>query len=539
AREKFGNQKAISSDQYFGRNNYDAEAQAEATSRLQAFSGATSISSNQYFGRQDEPPSLGSDVSLASLGNLSGSDLAKKLGQADLATLKNAVQAGAGKLADMVQDIQSRGPQYNRLYQRLALFEKETGNKVEIVFRGSHPELNDFLASTFNSTISPSEISKVQLDLISTHIKYAPSQVHFLQELGLDLVSDQQRSEFLDSALEASKVQNRLVQLPRMVDSRVLFYRADVFEKLGLTPPKTWQDLLMAASAIRRAELPVANSPNVSASDRGTGEASSQNEMMEGYIFPGKLSGLFGTFYELAMMEMQGSEALFDRQGRPIFEENVVINVLRFLRELVVSNAVPKDIERYYFDEVSALFAEGKVAMVADWPSFYGEMKRTLKEKQPEAKIKVMRYPVGANGKRVAYSGMHSFAIPTSCRHGPQATKLLHFLVRDDQQWIEASESGSFPTKRAVLQRLVEKTEEKRRLEGSEAELDSERLECLKMTVEKDMAMFPHLKTYPELEEALYPVIQGAMMGRVTCQEAAQQMKAIAIALGSVYEQCA
>ncbi|KAG8871712.1 ADP-ribosylation factor GTPase activating protein, ER-Golgi transport [Tulasnella sp. 332] len=54
AREKFGGQKAISSDMYFGRNAYDPEASAEAQSRLQNFQGATSISSNQYFGR-DEP----------------------------------------------------------------------------------------------------------------------------------------------------------------------------------------------------------------------------------------------------------------------------------------------------------------------------------------------------------------------------------------------------------------------------------------------------------------------------------------------------
>ncbi|KAG8949181.1 ADP-ribosylation factor GTPase activating protein, ER-Golgi transport [Tulasnella sp. 424] len=54
AREKFGNQKAISSDMYFGRGTYDPTAQSEAQGRLQQFQGATSISSNQYFGR-DEP----------------------------------------------------------------------------------------------------------------------------------------------------------------------------------------------------------------------------------------------------------------------------------------------------------------------------------------------------------------------------------------------------------------------------------------------------------------------------------------------------
>ncbi|KAG0094056.1 ADP-ribosylation factor GTPase activating protein, ER-Golgi transport [Podila epicladia] len=108
AREKFGNQKGISSDQYFGRNNYDADAQAEASNRLQSFSGATSISSNQYFGRPEESPTIGSDVSLPSLSNISGSELAKKLGSADLETLKNAVQTGAGKLTGILQDMQAR-----------------------------------------------------------------------------------------------------------------------------------------------------------------------------------------------------------------------------------------------------------------------------------------------------------------------------------------------------------------------------------------------------------------------------------------------
>src|SRR5690606_37038559 len=37
AREKFGNQKAISSDEFFGRNTYDPVAQSEAKQRLAGF----------------------------------------------------------------------------------------------------------------------------------------------------------------------------------------------------------------------------------------------------------------------------------------------------------------------------------------------------------------------------------------------------------------------------------------------------------------------------------------------------------------------
>ncbi|KAI8643346.1 hypothetical protein BD408DRAFT_401951 [Parasitella parasitica] len=52
ARDKFGNAKAISSDQYFGRNDYDSHRSTANASRLTQFQGSQSISSDQYFGRK-------------------------------------------------------------------------------------------------------------------------------------------------------------------------------------------------------------------------------------------------------------------------------------------------------------------------------------------------------------------------------------------------------------------------------------------------------------------------------------------------------
>ncbi|OAA54831.1 Arf GTPase activating protein [Niveomyces insectorum RCEF 264] len=54
ARNKFSNQKSISSDEYFGQGAYDANAVQEAKQRLQGFDGAAAISSNAYFGRPEE-----------------------------------------------------------------------------------------------------------------------------------------------------------------------------------------------------------------------------------------------------------------------------------------------------------------------------------------------------------------------------------------------------------------------------------------------------------------------------------------------------
>ncbi|KAI8975603.1 hypothetical protein BDF20DRAFT_617870 [Mycotypha africana] len=54
AQDKFGGAKAISSDQFFGRNEYDPAISAAESSRLSQFSNAKSISSDQYFGREPD-----------------------------------------------------------------------------------------------------------------------------------------------------------------------------------------------------------------------------------------------------------------------------------------------------------------------------------------------------------------------------------------------------------------------------------------------------------------------------------------------------
>ncbi|MGH9883734.1 MAG: extracellular solute-binding protein, partial [Pyrinomonadaceae bacterium] len=59
------------------------------------------------------------------------------------------------------------GPAYDPLYECLPRFEESTGIKVNVAFRGDHPALNHHLA----------ELAEVPYDLVSTHTKYAPSQL--------------------------------------------------------------------------------------------------------------------------------------------------------------------------------------------------------------------------------------------------------------------------------------------------------------------------------------------------------------------------
>ncbi|KAF2201470.1 arf GTPase-activating protein, variant [Delitschia confertaspora ATCC 74209] len=102
ARQKFGTQKSISSDEFFGRNAYDPSASAEAKSRLQGFEGATAISSNAYFGRPEE------DMQEEDYGDLESAakDFIRKFGNTagdDLENLTAALGDGAQRLQGAIR----------------------------------------------------------------------------------------------------------------------------------------------------------------------------------------------------------------------------------------------------------------------------------------------------------------------------------------------------------------------------------------------------------------------------------------------------
>ncbi|KUJ10389.1 ArfGap-domain-containing protein [Mollisia scopiformis] len=102
ARQKFGAQKGISSDEFFGKGAFDPNAQSEAKSRLQGFEGATSISSNAYFGRAED------DAPAEDYGDLESAakDFVRKFGVTagdDLENLTQVLGEGASKLQGAIR----------------------------------------------------------------------------------------------------------------------------------------------------------------------------------------------------------------------------------------------------------------------------------------------------------------------------------------------------------------------------------------------------------------------------------------------------
>jgi len=275
------------------------------------------------------------------------------------------------------------------------------------------------------------------------------------------------------------------MQLPRNFDARLLFFRADL-----ISAPATWEDAAAQMVARRRPEL-------------------------HGFAFPGRQSGLFGTFYEL--LGSAGGD-LFDADLRPIFNSDAGKWALAFLHRLhTVDRLTPPDLlDRWYYDDVSEGFRRGKVLMIGDWPGFYG-LYQHAETCAVIDRFDVAPYPSGPAGLRRAYAGCHSFAIPKAARDLDGALDLLRYLVNEEVQSFEATTSGHTPVRRSMFERV------KRTLPSGSR--DARRMEALEETVTHYAMIPPKFARYPLVEDVLWVGVQRALTGISTPREALTMME--------------
>jgi len=364
------------------------------------------------------------------------------------------------------------GPTYAPLHDILPAFTATTGIAVEIAARLPHAELNALLAREIDA-----------FDLVSTHIKYAPSQVAHLRALD-DLLTPDDLAPFLDAPLAQCRIDGALTQLPRHTDTRLLVYRTDLIA----TPPGTWEELADIAAAVT-------------------------TEAIAGFAFCGQPSGLFGGFFELLA---SAGESLQDASGRIDVTTDAATWALRFLHELHASRRVtPAAMLDWDFGDVTAAFMRGEVAMIGDWPGSFALLTDPAQSPVAE-RIGIARYPAGPSGQRRVYSGSHTFAITQTSRDVPAATALLRALTSVEAQLIEGRR-GAIPTRRDVAAIL--------RAEAT-TPFAQQRLDLLAQTVATDMISFPPLATYPRIEEIAWPMLTAALRDELLIPDALAQMQA-------------
>jgi multiple sugar transport system substrate-binding protein len=386
------------------------------------------------------------------------------------------------------------GPAYEPLYGILPTIERDLGVQFEVLIAANHAELNNLIATCIRR-------GELPFDVISTHIKYAPSQAEWLRPLD-DGFDSRDLDPFVPDVLEHCRVGGELLQLPRLTDARLLHLDGRLFDDESLQarfaeshgqtlePPQTWRELAEIAAFMHEA----------------TGRF--------GFAFPGNASGLFGTFFEL--MVSAGGQLVGD-DGSVGLETPESIWALEFLRNLhTKTQLTPKIVPEFGFDMVSEGFRAGAIAMIGDWPA-YLELHRDPSTSVVNQALQLERYPVGPAGKRAVYSGSHSFAITRSCRDVPAAVAFLRAMTSFDAQLSEARR-GAFSPRRDVLAAIT--------AESASDPLRLRQLHLLEATISEDMVMFPSIATYPKMEEAVAPLLMRAIHGSIDLLHALAQARA-------------
>ena len=86
-----------------------------------------------------------------------------------------------------------------------------------------------------------------------------------------------------------------------------------------------------------------------------------------GFIFTGRESGLFGTFFELAEM---ARARLFPEDLVPDIQNAGGRWALEFLRTCYTEGLTPRELPDWHYDQVHECFRSGHAAMLGDWPGY-------------------------------------------------------------------------------------------------------------------------------------------------------------------------
>lgn len=381
------------------------------------------------------------------------------------------------------------GDQYDPLYKRIAIWEQQTGAKVEILSSKNGFDLDKELKQ---------DIASGKIDFCAgwDHTSFMAQYTDLYDDL-FKLVPKDVQATYIPRTLGTAVIDGKLMLLPWHTDVSNMYYQKDLYEsadnkakykaKYGkdLVPPETIEDFKQQA-------LFFSNPPN-----------------LYGTIFPGKEEGLTGRFYE--MLVTYGGQ-LFDDKWKPAFNSDAGVKALQFFKDLYDAKAVPPGTVNYLWDDIGQSFAAGTIALDYDWPgwaSYYNDPKTS----KIAGHVGVARAPVGPTGKRPGWSGSHGFSVTKACDNKPAAVSFAEFMTNYDAD-MEEARRGLMPANAKAFDDIIAEVKAK-----GDAYM-TQVFETWKVSLSEDAYTPPHIAQWIEFSNAAYPEFQKAILGQETPKQA-------------------
>ena len=294
----------------------------------------------------------------------------------------------------------------------------------------------------------------------------------------------------------ANTVRGRLWGMPVEGEVTIHIYRRDVYERLGLRPPETLEELRENA---RRAHSPAQNLFGLALRGfRGPG----QNM----YIWPSLFRAFGGQW--------------FDHAGRPTVNSEAGVRSLEWYVS-VLREFAPKGVENWNWPEIMEAFAAGTLVQYIDANSTASVIENPAKS-EVAGQVGYRRRPKGPAGKRV--TSIWNWAMPINAAlpaRKKQATWLyIQWLASRPTQIRSATfkETPDAVVRTGVNRVSIWRDPGYRRVIAFTPDYADVVLTSLREDTDPDWR--PRIPEWPEIGEVMAIAVQEALVGRKTPKQA-------------------
>ncbi|MFQ0812496.1 ABC transporter substrate-binding protein [Brucella anthropi] len=303
------------------------------------------------------------------------------------------------------------------LQEQIAKFEKDTGNKVNIV---SMPSSSSEQFSQYRLWLAA---GNSDVDVYQTDVVWAPQ----LSDQFIDLTEaakDVTGAHF-PSIIASQTVNGRLVALPFYTDAPAFFYRKDLLEKYNKPVPKTWDEMTATAREIM---------------DKERAEGKSD---LWGFVFQGNAyEGL--TCNALEWIKSSGGGQIVEADGEiSVNNEKAAAAIDR--AKGWIGTISPQGVLAYQEEESRGVWQTGNAVFMRNWP--YAYALGNSADSAVKGKFDVAPLPSGAEGEPPASTlGGWNLAVSKYSTKQDAAIALVKFLASPEVQKAQAVEISRLPT---------------------------------------------------------------------------------------------
>jgi len=234
--------------------------------------------------------------------------------------------------------------------------------------------------------------------------------------------------DFLQTGIEGLKWKDKLYGLPFYIESTMLMYRKDLYDKYGLTVPDTWEQLYN-------------NGLKLNLDTNGDGKVD-----FYGCTLRGRRAVGYNDYIWNGFLKSNGGE-YFDAQWKPVFNSEAGISALETYVK-ILRDCGPPGVATYGYEEVMLEYMHNKTGHVID-----ATMLGAWIEDPERSEV------VGLNGYAMVPKGtvkrgnsffLMGLGIPVFSKHPEAAYKFIEWATSSAIQKIHINE-GAFMTRSSVL----------------------------------------------------------------------------------------